>query len=236
MGGGGMLATTEDNLRLMKLYADGGVWEGERILAEDYVRLATTNQNDSSTEALNNPEASDNFLGYGFQIWMCKPKGVYRADGAMGQFTIVSPEQDLLIAINETAVGAHWAQSTLNITWDFLEKVGGGTSAKCWAAGAENAVPQSPKSGIPAAQSHCFKNQRQNIHGSKRRAEYGNIQLYVRRTRQSNNGFFVRVRQLWMYMECKWPKWHTGRSNRHKWLPFYKSGRQGGRSDAAACL
>ena len=44
MGGGGMLATTEDNLRLMKLYADGGVWEGERILAEDYVRLATTNQ------------------------------------------------------------------------------------------------------------------------------------------------------------------------------------------------
>ena len=26
-GGGGMLATTEDNLRLMKLYADGGVWE-----------------------------------------------------------------------------------------------------------------------------------------------------------------------------------------------------------------
>ena len=127
MGGGGMLATTEDNLRLMKLYADGGVWEGERILAEDYVRLATTNQNDSSTEALNNPEASDNFLGYGFQIWMCKPKGVYRADGAMGQFTIVSPEQDLLIAINETAVGAHWAQSTLNITWDFLEKVGGET-------------------------------------------------------------------------------------------------------------
>ena len=50
-----------------------------------------------------------------------------QAEGAMGQFTIVSPEQDLLIAINETAVGAHWAQSTLNITWDFLEKVGGET-------------------------------------------------------------------------------------------------------------
>lgn len=122
-GGGGMFATTEDNLRLMKLYADGGVWEGERILAEDYVKLATSNQNDSATESINNPEASDNFLGYGFQIWMCKPAGVYRADGAMGQFTIVSPSQDLIIAINETAVGAHWAQSTLNITWDFLEKI-----------------------------------------------------------------------------------------------------------------
>lgn len=38
VGGGGMLATTEDNLRLMKLYADGGVWDGERILSADYVK------------------------------------------------------------------------------------------------------------------------------------------------------------------------------------------------------
>ena len=123
VGGGGLFATTEDNFRLMKLYADGGVWEGERILAEDYVKLATTNQNDSATESINNPEASDNFLGYGFQIWMCKPNKAYRADGAMGQFTIVLPELDMEIAITETAVGAHWAQSTLNITWDFVEKI-----------------------------------------------------------------------------------------------------------------
>ncbi len=127
VGGGGLYATTEDNFRLMKLYADGGVWEGERILAEDYVKLATTNQNDSATESINNPEASDNFLGYGFQIWMCKPHRAYRADGAMGQFTIVLPDQDMEIAITETAVGAHWAQSTLNITWDFVEKIQGDT-------------------------------------------------------------------------------------------------------------
>ena len=123
VGGGGLFATTEDNFRLMKLYADGGVWEGERILAEDYVKLATTNQNDSATESINNPEASDNFLGYGFQIWMCKPNRAYRADGAMGQFTIILPDLDMEIAINETAMGAHWAQSTLNITWDFVEKI-----------------------------------------------------------------------------------------------------------------
>ncbi|MBR0137092.1 MAG: serine hydrolase [Erysipelotrichaceae bacterium] len=123
VGGGGLFATTEDNFRLMKLYMDGGVWEGERILAEDYVKLATTNQNDSATESINNPEASDNFLGYGFQIWMCKPNRTYRADGAMGQFTIVLPDLDMEIAINETAIGAHWAQATLDITWDFIEKI-----------------------------------------------------------------------------------------------------------------
>lgn len=127
MGGGGMFATTEDNLRLMKVYADGGVFEGERILAEDYVKLATSNQNDSATEAIGNPLATDNHLGYGFQIWMCKPEGVYRADGAMGQFTIVCPKQDLIIAINETAQTnkgeTHWAQNTLNLCWEYLEKV-----------------------------------------------------------------------------------------------------------------
>lgn len=123
VGGGGLFATTEDNFRLMKLYADGGVWEGERILAEDYVKLATSNQNDSASESINNPEAYDNFLGYGFQIWMCKPHKTYRADGAMGQFTIVLPDLDMIIAINETAMGAHWAQSTLDITWKFIEKI-----------------------------------------------------------------------------------------------------------------
>ena len=123
VGGGGMLATTEDNLRLMKLYADGGVWEGERILSADYVKRATTNQNDSATEAINNPPALDNFVGYGYQIWMCRPKGVYRADGAMGQFTIVDPSRDLLIAVNETATGAHWAQETLNVCWEFLDEI-----------------------------------------------------------------------------------------------------------------
>ena len=123
VGGGGLFATTEDNFRLMKLYADGGMWEGERILAEDYVKLAVSCQNDSASEAKVNPPATDNFLGYGFQIWMCQPKGAYRADGAMGQFTIVLPEQDMIIGITETAAGAHWAQSTLDITWDFAAKV-----------------------------------------------------------------------------------------------------------------
>ncbi len=54
---------------------------------------------------------------------MCKPEGAYRADGAMGQFTIVLPRQEMIIAITETAPGAHWAQKTLDLTWDFVGKV-----------------------------------------------------------------------------------------------------------------
>lgn len=122
-GGGGLFATTEDNLRLMKLYADGGIWDGERILSEEYVKLATSLQNESATEKQGNPEAYDNFVGYGYQIWMCRPKGVYRADGAMGQFTIVDPGRNLILAITENASGAHWAQRSLDVIWEFLDKI-----------------------------------------------------------------------------------------------------------------
>lgn len=122
-GGGGLYATTEDNLRLMKLYADGGLWEGKRVLASDYVEMATSVQNDSSGERKVNPPAEDNFVGYGFQIWMCRPEGVYRADGAMGQYSIVFPKQDMIIAVNETAENAVWAQNTLDILWNFAGKI-----------------------------------------------------------------------------------------------------------------
>lgn len=122
-GGGGFYATTEDNLRLMKLYKDGGVWAGERILSEEYVKMAISKQIDTATEKNGNPEATDNFLGYGFQIWMCQPENVYRADGAMGQFSIVFPDQDMIIAVNETASNAHWAQNTLDEIWRFAKTV-----------------------------------------------------------------------------------------------------------------
>lgn len=132
VGGGGLYATTEDNLRLMKLYADGGMWEGERILAPEFVERATTLQNESASEAINNPPAKDNFVGYGYQIWMCRPKGVYRADGAMGQFTIVAPDKDLIIAITENASGAHWAQAVLDTMWEFLDKIDAHEKAESW--------------------------------------------------------------------------------------------------------
>jgi len=125
-GAGGLFATVEDNLRLMKLYADGGVWDGERILAQDYVERATTKQNDQNTAAPRysyGPDIKDNLAGYGYQIWMCQPKGSYRADGAFGQFTIVIPEKDMLVSITESAHNPIETQNTLNVIWDMLDEI-----------------------------------------------------------------------------------------------------------------
>ena len=110
------VSTTEDNLRLMKLYADGGVWDGERILSEEYVALATTQRNDNARNGVN-PQAMDSCVGYGYQMWMCQHPGAYRADGAAGQFAIVIPDKDMIVSINENARNP---QKTLDAVWDCL--------------------------------------------------------------------------------------------------------------------
>lgn len=66
IGGGGLFATLEDNLRLMKLYADGGVWDGEQILAPEYVKAAISLQMSLPSEARVNPPAKDKFCG----LWL----------------------------------------------------------------------------------------------------------------------------------------------------------------------
>jgi len=110
------VSSTEDNLRLMKLYADGGVWEGERILPEEYVALATTKRIDNAKRGVV-PHAMDSCVGYGYQMWMCQPAGAYRADGPAGQFSIVLPEQDMIVSINENARNP---QKTLDAVWEVL--------------------------------------------------------------------------------------------------------------------
>ncbi len=180
IGGGGLSATTEDNLRLMKLYADGGVWEGERILAEDYVKLATTLQNESATERAVNPPAEDNFVGYGFQIWMCRPEGVYRADGAMGQFTIVWPDRDMLLAITENAsgsTGGAMPQKVLDTIWE-------------WAA----TLPEASVESLPedeAASAHLARRmQTLAIPNPTRSADSATAEAVSGNTYKVNEGYF----------------------------------------------
>ena len=113
------VSTTEDNLRLMKLYADGGVWEGERILPEAYVQLATTPQNTHENPGAREHGELDHCCGYGYQMWMCRYPGAYRADGAAGQYSIVIPDKDMIISMNENAPGV-FPTTVLEKLWEIL--------------------------------------------------------------------------------------------------------------------
>lgn len=115
-GGGGLFATTEDNARLALLYLQHGVWEGQQVLSRAWIGEATRLQIESKEDQ----GIPDCKLGYGFQLWMCKPAGVYRFDGAFGQYAIVFPELDMVVAINETAALGAGAQRTLDIVWEQL--------------------------------------------------------------------------------------------------------------------
>lgn len=115
IGGSGLFATLEDNLRLMKLYLDGGVCNGERILDEEYVKLAT------SAQIANGPAPYvEGSSGYGFQMWMCSRPGCFRADGAMGQYGFVAPKEDMIIILHETMDGRQ-ADTILSYFYHLLD-------------------------------------------------------------------------------------------------------------------
>ena len=111
LGGYGLNVRTEDIARFGQLYLQKGEWQGRQLIAKDWVEMATSKQVSNGS----NPK-SDWEQGYGFQFWRCR-NGAYRGDGAFGQYCIVLPEQDAVIAITS---GVKDMQGVLNLVWDKL--------------------------------------------------------------------------------------------------------------------
>ena len=111
MGGWGLKVKTEDIAKLGQLYLQNGVWNGERILTEEWVKAASARQSSNGS----NPD-SDWEQGYGYQFWRCR-HNAYRGDGAFGQYCIVMPDQDAVLAITS---GVGDMQTPLNLVWDIL--------------------------------------------------------------------------------------------------------------------
>ncbi len=110
-GGFGLSIRTEDIARFGQLYLQRGKWQGKQLVPDAWVQTATARQTSNGS----NPH-SDWDQGYGYQFWRCR-HGAYRGDGAFGQFCIVLPEQDAVIAITS---GVMDMQSVLNLVWDKL--------------------------------------------------------------------------------------------------------------------
>ena len=111
VGGSGLRVTTEAIARFGQLYLNNGVWHGKRILSEEWIAQATARQVANG----DNPESDWN-QGYGYQFWRCR-HGCYRGDGAFGQYCLVMPEQDAVLAIT---AGLGDMQEILTQVWDGL--------------------------------------------------------------------------------------------------------------------
>ncbi len=110
-GGYGLNIKTEDIARFMQMYLQKGMWNGQQILTEAWVEEATSKKISNGSK----PE-SDWEQGYAYQFWRCR-HGAYRGDGAFGQYGIVLPEQDAVIAITS---GLGDMQPVLDLVWEHL--------------------------------------------------------------------------------------------------------------------
>ena len=111
LGGYGLKVTTEDIARFGQLYLRKGRWRGKPLVPAAWVAAATARQASNGSSP-----TSDWDQGYGYQFWRCR-HGAYRGDGAFGQFCIVMPEQDTVVAITS---GTRDLQGVLDLVWEHI--------------------------------------------------------------------------------------------------------------------
>ncbi|MEQ8415132.1 MAG: serine hydrolase [Imperialibacter sp.] len=116
-GGWGLRLKTEDMAKFGQLLLQKGKWNGEQILSEEWIAEATSFKIQQSPELPAETKAKSDWLqGYCYQFWRCR-NNAFRGDGAFGQYIIVMPDQDAVIAITSETSDM---QGILNMVWDQL--------------------------------------------------------------------------------------------------------------------
>jgi CubicO group peptidase (beta-lactamase class C family) len=110
LGYSGVHLTTRELARLGEVYRCGGRWRGRQLIPSDFVAEATHSRVATTHE---DPEWR---YGYGYQLWMSREG--FRLDGAFGQYALVFPERELVIAI--TSAQASGSQPLLDAAFDHL--------------------------------------------------------------------------------------------------------------------
>ncbi|WP_298336642.1 serine hydrolase [uncultured Erythrobacter sp.] len=93
--GGGIRLRPRDFMKLGQLYLDGGVWNGKRLVSEDWVNASAAPHSSLNTED-----------DYGFAWWRQEYEvngkiiDTYFASGNGGQMTFVVPELELVVQFN----------------------------------------------------------------------------------------------------------------------------------------
>jgi CubicO group peptidase (beta-lactamase class C family) len=110
-GAYGLSVRTEEIARFGELYLRGGMWNGKQLVPATWVAQATAIQTSTGSAP-----ASDWDQGYGYQFWRSRHNS-FRGDGAFGQYCMVIPEFDAVVAITS---GVRNMQQVMNLVWDKL--------------------------------------------------------------------------------------------------------------------
>src|SRR6185295_17230962 len=110
-GAYGLSIRTEEIARFGELYLHKGMWNGKQLIPATWVAQATAIQTSTGSAP-----ASDWDQGYGYQFWRSRHNS-FRGDGAFGQYCMVIPELDAVVAITS---GVRNMQQVINLVWDKL--------------------------------------------------------------------------------------------------------------------
>lgn len=110
MGASHLRIKTEDIAKFGYLYLQKGIWNGKQVVSKDWVREASNKQIESG-----HYDSSWGY-GYGYQFWL-NPPGGFRADGAYGQYSMVLPDEDAVVAITSESIST---ATTMQLVWDKL--------------------------------------------------------------------------------------------------------------------
>lgn len=88
-GGWGLYLRVTDMAKLGQLCLNGGVWEGRRVLPERWLAEMLTLSVDTGEEGMER---------YGYQLWGFPAPHSYQFNGVFGQYAVVLPEYDMVIA------------------------------------------------------------------------------------------------------------------------------------------
>jgi len=121
--GGGAYLRPRDQLKLGQLYLDGGVWNGRRIMSQQWVDESTSIHSHFDQKF---SLGQEHHYGYGWHIHDLKSGGntyrVFAAEGNGGQFVIVVPALDLVVGITGGSYGEfnQWYRWELELLPQFI--------------------------------------------------------------------------------------------------------------------
>ncbi len=133
VGGAGLHVCSDDIVKLGQMYLSGGVYQGRRILSEEWIREASSYVSDNSGNG-----TPDWCSGYGYQLWI-NSRGGYRGDGAFGQLLVILPERDMFVAVQAFCADM---QKEMDGVFGLLEAMDGGAGE-----GKVHAFPPIPEGG-----------------------------------------------------------------------------------------
>lgn len=114
-GGMGLSLTTESVAKFGLMLLNNGLYEDKRIVSEQFIKLATTEQSDNRTGA----ERIDSAQGYGYQFHLCR-RGCYRGDGGFGQLCFVSPQENIVIVATSSFKNMKSLQTLLDLIYEHI--------------------------------------------------------------------------------------------------------------------